>query len=47
MSVLIVILAIIAVVFWRSMLKIAAVVAVILMISGMLALSQEIHHIIK
>jgi len=47
MSAFIVICAIIAVVFWRSVLKIAAILAIVLMLFGVLALFQGIHDVIK
>ncbi len=47
MSAFIVVCAVIAVVFWRAALKIAAIVAVILLISGALALLQGIHHVVR
>ncbi len=47
MSALIVFCSIIAVLFWRSVLKIAAIVAVVLMIFGVLAFVHGIDHVIK
>jgi hypothetical protein len=47
MSVFIVFCTIIAIVFWRSLLKIAAIVAVALMTFGVVAFFQGIHHVIR
>jgi hypothetical protein len=47
MSVFIVFCAIIAIVFWRSLLKIAAIVAVVLMTFGVVAFLHGIHYMIK
>lgn len=47
MYALIVICLIMAVAFWRAVLKIIAMLAAILMILGALALIQEFHHAIK
>jgi hypothetical protein len=46
MSVFIVFCSIVAVLFWRSLIKIAAILAVILMTFGVVALLQGIHHVI-
>jgi hypothetical protein len=47
MSALIIVCAIIAVVFWRAALKIAAILVAILLISGALVLFEGLHHVIK
>ncbi len=47
MSIFMVVCAIIAVLFWRSLLKIAVILAVVLMLIGVLAFVQGIHHVIK
>jgi hypothetical protein len=47
MSVFIIACAIIAVLFWRSLLKIAAILAVALMTFGVVAFFHGIHHVIK
>jgi hypothetical protein len=47
MSVFIVFCSIVAVLFWRSLIKIAAILAVILMAFGVVALLQGVHHVIR
>jgi hypothetical protein len=47
MSAFIMICAIIAVLFWRSVLKIAAILAVALMVFGALAFFEGLHHIVR
>jgi hypothetical protein len=47
MSVFIVFCSIVVVLFWRSALKITAILAVILMTFGVVALLQGIYHVIK
>jgi hypothetical protein len=47
MSAFIMICAIIAVVFWRSVLKIAAILAFALMVFGAFAFLEGLHHIVR
>jgi hypothetical protein len=47
MSVFMVFCSIVAVLFWRSLIKIAAILAVILMTFGVVGLLQGIHHVFK
>ena len=45
MSPLLIALAIACVVFWRAALKVAAIVAVFLIVSGIVLVIQDMHHI--
>jgi hypothetical protein len=47
MSAFVMICAIVAVLFWRSVLKIAAILAVALMVFGALAFFEGLDHIVR
>ena len=47
MTLFVIALAIACVVFWRAALKILAIVAVVLLVSGVILVIQDLHHMVK
>ena len=47
MTLFVIALAVACVVFWRFALKILAIVAVVLLVSGVILVIQDLHHMVK
>ena len=47
MTLFVIALAVACVVFWRVVLKILAIVAVVLLVSGVILVIQDLHHMVK